>query len=82
MNSRSGAVDNGFYYHFGLDRNIVQMLEKMGVNSLKNNELLLQFNIDGLPIAKSTNSQLWPILGMIRNVPGFIPFSVGIYHGY
>jgi len=76
------AVDNGFYYHFGLDRSVVEMLEKMGVNSLKNNELMLQFNIDGLPIAKSSNSQLWPILGMIRNVPGFIPFSVGIYHGY
>lgn len=54
----------------------------MKIINIKNNELKLQFNIDGLPIAKSSGSQLWPILGLIRNIQDCSPFSVGIYHGY
>lgn len=38
-------------------------------------------NVDGLPISKSSGSQFWPILEMLRNIPNSFPFLIGIYHG-
>jgi len=38
----------------------------------------LDLNIDGLPISKSSKSQLWPILGRISG----LSFAIGVYHGY
>lgn len=76
------TVAPGYYYHFGLLKNILEVLENHGVVNVKSNELNLQFNIDGLPTAKSSNSQFWPILGLIKDLPGSCPFSVGIFHGY
>ena len=43
--------------------------------------LQLQVNVDGLPIYKSTNSQLWPILGMVVNVCDKVPFVIGLSGG-
>lgn len=40
----------------------------------------MNINIDGLPFAKSSQSQLWPILGQIYNVMEF--FLIGTYYGY
>ena len=42
----------------------------------------LIINVDGVPISKSSGSQLWPILVRIHGIPGLLPFVVGIYHGY
>jgi len=39
-------------------------------------------NVDGLPIAKSSGSQLWPILVKIRNFPNSKPFIIILFHGY
>jgi len=38
-------------------------------------------NTDGLPISKSSKSQLWPILAQIVSEDS-VPFLVGAYHGY
>lgn len=37
--------------------------------------------IDGLPIAKSSNSQLWPILTCILSTIKIV-FPIIVYHGY
>lgn len=45
--------------------------------------MILQINIDGLPLSKSSKNQLWPILGKIVGPQNqFIePFLIGAFHG-
>lgn len=42
---------------------------------------VLDFNIDGLPIHKSTKQNFWPILCKISNYPKEPPFIVALYCG-
>uniref|UniRef100_A0A7M5XM62 Uncharacterized protein n=1 Tax=Clytia hemisphaerica TaxID=252671 RepID=A0A7M5XM62_9CNID len=46
---------------------------------LSENKLKLLVNIDGVPISKSSKSQLWPILGAVFRSK-FV-FPIAIYHG-
>ncbi|KAL3997086.1 hypothetical protein ACER0C_009742 [Sarotherodon galilaeus] len=62
---RTMKMDGGDYHHFGL------LLE-----SLK--ELTLQFNIDGLPLFKSSKLQFWPILAIANVDYTKSPFLVGL----
>ncbi|KAB0805340.1 hypothetical protein PPYR_02310 [Photinus pyralis] len=41
----------------------------------------LSFNIDGIPLFKSSNIQLWPILGMVHNFKIKSPFAIAIFCG-
>ncbi|KAF0748543.1 Uncharacterized protein FWK35_00025903 [Aphis craccivora] len=66
----------GHYYHFGLEEGIIRHASSYNLSEIK-----LMIGIDGLPIAKSSNSQLWPILAYIENITKIV-FPVGIYHGY
>ena len=62
----------GTYYYFGLE------------SGIKNNftgserEILLSFSIDGLPLFKSSNTQIWPIL---CEISGGKIFIVALYTG-
>jgi hypothetical protein len=38
-------------------------------------------NVDGIPLYKSSRSQFWPILGLLRNIDGAKPFVIGIFEG-
>ena len=79
-------IGGGSYCHIGIERDIQNLLSvgtlESGCQTIK-----LQLNIDGLPLFKSSNVQLWPILGLIDNytdfVPGVkrVPFVIGVYHG-
>jgi len=52
------------------------------INSTSNIDIIkIVIGIDGLPIAKSSSSQLWPILGYIRPNRNSV-FPIGIYWGY
>ncbi|XP_047133379.1 uncharacterized protein LOC105846009 [Hydra vulgaris] len=62
----------GTYYYFGLEAGIKKNLT--GSES----EISLSFNIDGLPLFKSSNTQFWPIL--CEDGGGKI-FIVAIYTG-
>lgn len=49
-------------------------------------KISLQVNIDGLPIYKSSNSQYWPILGLVENYndgvqTNKLPFVIGVFFG-
>ncbi|XP_045023256.1 uncharacterized protein LOC123467372 [Daphnia magna] len=75
-------VSPGHYYHFGITESIELLLKRLNVDRVDNDIIKIQFNVDGIPIAKSSESCLWPILGLIERIDGSVPFPVGIYHGY
>lgn len=68
----------GHYYHYGLQNGLIDQLKQFNM-LISNNVIYINVNIDGLPIAKSSKSQLWPILAQIvsENSKPFIA-----YHGY
>ena len=54
------AMDGGSYYHFGVRNEVTRNL---GLLALSDGEHIeLQFNVDGLPIYRSSPVDLWPIL--------------------
>ena len=65
----------GQYWHNGLKKNLVEMF-----SGSAGREIYLSFNVDGLPISKSSGSQLWPILCCVQGTNHV--FAVGIYHGH
>ena len=58
-----------------------QELFMMDAITLEMNPLHLQFNIDGVPLFKSSNKALWPILFTIKQCSLQEPMAVGIYCG-
>jgi len=68
-------VCGGEYFHFGLHNIIKQMVLKDNDKCFK-----LLINIDGLPLAKSSQASLWPIL--CSNTVNMTVYLVGAYFGY
>ena len=68
----------GEYCHLGLRNGITNALKGHTINV---HLLELQFNVDGLPLFKSSSTNLWPILCMICNIPNCKPFVVGLFCG-
>ncbi|EFN60348.1 hypothetical protein EAG_01321, partial [Camponotus floridanus] len=72
--------EEGKYIHFGLEKGIRASIYKHYVNLPQ--EICLNFNIDGLPVSKSSSGQFWPILAaLVDNALYTEPFTVGIYYG-
>lgn len=69
----------GHYFHYGLEN---ALRKKLQCNENISSTIKININIDGLPLAKSSHSQLWPILGQIYDHPCTEPFLIGSYHGY
>ncbi|KYN02340.1 hypothetical protein ALC62_06834 [Cyphomyrmex costatus] len=75
-------VTPGNYFHYGLLKGIIDELRSHVDHSEILDKIYIDIGIDGLPIAKSSRSQLWPILGKISNtVSKWNPFIIGVYHG-
>ena len=68
----------GEYVHFGIRTQIENMIDKKDVTS---NHLELQFGIDRLPLFKSSNTSLWPILCHVKQSSVKDPLVVGAYYG-
>lgn len=71
-------IGTGHYWHNGLLSQLQKTLQKFHEVP---NKISLNFNIDGLPIHKSSNHQLWPILCNITEIKNVSPIVVGIYEG-
>lgn len=72
----------GIYGHVGIKQALFQQLRNINVDTFDFNDIYIDINVDGLPLAKSADSQLWPILGKIVNAEfrqG--PFLIGAWHG-
>jgi len=75
-------IPEGHYCHFGVANGIQNLFQQRYINPYQDpKEILLQINIDGLPLFKSTDYQLWPILGMVIGLRVKRPFVIGLYGG-
>ncbi|KAJ8018071.1 hypothetical protein HOLleu_44145 [Holothuria leucospilota] len=76
------SIAGGLYYHFGVCRSLSSKLKKYFGDLPSSTSILhLHVNIDGLPLFRSSNLSLWPILGLIKEFPVCDPFVIGIYSG-
>jgi len=71
-------VGGGQYSHVGLSKGLSNIVNK-DVSAAKGLEL--QINVDGIPLFKSTNISLWPILCSVNNSVDKEPFLVGLFCG-
>ena len=72
-------ISGGVFYNFGIKKALEMILKEF---NLKDEiTFSLQFNIDGLPLHKSTGKQFWPIL--VRIVSPFKSkiSTIGVYYG-
>ena len=74
------ALGGGEYHHFGLAKGILSKLNSIHLPSSLQT-IRLQFNIDGLPIFKSSKVQFWPILSMLDCDYTKTPFIIGLFCG-
>lgn len=75
------SVSGGRYVHFGITSGLKRSITIYS-EFITENKIKLNVNIDGLPISKSSGSQLWPIIASIENIDiHTLPFIIGIYHG-
>ncbi|XP_065675966.1 uncharacterized protein LOC136092161 [Hydra vulgaris] len=76
------SVGGGQYYHFGISHSLSSVLNasKISLNDIPG-ILTLHINIDGVPLSRSSNLCLWPILGMLKEIPRLGAFTLGIYSG-
>lgn len=80
--SETVPMMHGQYVHFDIAEGIRYIIETSGTVTRLPEEIHLSFNIDGLPLTKSSKSQLWPILGCLRNFKNKSAFIIGAFHGY
>lgn len=63
----------GSNYHFGLATAILAELKMTNEQEMKDT-LTIRVNVDGLPLFRSSNMQLWPILGEIVELPKVVVY--------
>lgn len=73
-------MEGGEYYHFGLAKGLLSRLKCLTLPA-DLYTLKLQFNIDGLPLFKSSKVQFWPILALVNCDYTRSPFIVGLFCG-
>lgn len=73
------SIEPGNYYHFGF-KNCILKLISCSRYELTTSIIEVFINIDGLPLSKSSGSQLYPILCRLSNNNSV--GVIGIYHGY
>ncbi|XP_067203262.1 uncharacterized protein [Linepithema humile] len=73
---------SGTYYYHGLKRALEDHLKHTRSVNIEN-PIRINLGIDGLPLAKSSKAQFWPLLGQIVHIDyREEPFVIGVYHGY
>jgi hypothetical protein len=71
-------LGNGEFLYFGFKTLLQSILPIAFQNAV--NEIKLSFNIDGLPIFNSSNTQFWPILADVYGFTDSV-FAIGIFCG-
>lgn len=68
----------GQYLYFVLESGILKICSQYPDEFSRESDVVLNFNIDGLPLFKTSNVEIWPILCSVKR---FQPFIVAIYCG-
>lgn len=68
----------GDYLYLGIESGILKVVSTHPEQFNDVNEISLTFNVDGVPLFKRTNVQMWPILCSIKK---FEPFVVALFCG-
>lgn len=77
MSTRRAKEEPNLYWHHGLDTVL-----RSTFRSLRHNAAItIDINIDGLPLHKSTNSSLWPILCAVHERPELPVMVIGAFCG-
>ena len=71
--------NGGEYIHFGVKHGVEELVKCGELSNV--DHLKLQFNVDGLPLFKSSGMCIWPILCLVLESSSREPFVVGIYCG-
>lgn len=74
-------MNPGSYVHIGLRRGL-DHLNKLNSEVVKIKEFVLDFNVDGLPLSKSSNNCFWVILCRIVYIKRSFVFAVRVYSVY
>jgi len=78
-------IAGGDYSYISLHRVLPIVLKKAGLTMQHlqdcNNQLKLQFNVDGVPVFNSVNYSIWPILGSLMSPIKSHVFTVAIFGG-
>lgn len=75
---------DGKFWYQGLEKCLINSLSSKDIAAKtysQSKELVLHFNIDGLPIYNSSKYEFWPILALIANIPKMTPMIIAIYYG-
>ena len=68
----------GKYIYVGLKENIITGLKSLEKDDEDVAKIKLIVNVDGVPLFKSSDHQIWPILCSFKNVK---PFLVALFYG-
>lgn len=74
------STGTGNYWHNGLKTSLMNILMQRKEDEIPN-IVSFMFNIDGLPISKSSKNNFWPILCKLVELKDVKPIIVGIYEG-
>ncbi|CAN7990804.1 unnamed protein product [Ixodes pacificus] len=69
---------SGLYHYFGIEPAPRKMMCSGRITA---NTISLLFNMDGLPISKSSSKQLWPILASVAECCNPEPFVIALFEG-
>ena len=72
-------ISGGSYYYFGIKESIEDLI-KLYDQDIPG-PILLDLNVDGVPLFKSTGVQFWPILGRVSEPFFSDPFVIALYFG-
>lgn len=76
------AINPGWYHGFDIEDAIVASLNSRNFHFSSDRVVLkMLVGIDGTPLGKCSNSQLWPILGLLC-MDEAEPCDLGFYHGH
>lgn len=66
------------YWHNGVEEGLKYTLQQ---SKRIPSTASLNISVDGIPIAKSSNAQFWPILANVHEIYDVEPFVIGVYYG-
>jgi hypothetical protein len=72
-------IDGGEYHHHGI-KNALLRKKMQNLSSL--DTIKIDIGIDGIPLFRSSNTTMWPILGRITNTTYKKPFVIGAFVGH